>query len=131
VVAAIGRLPSDDSVLDEAAAWAHYLDASLVVVHGVPLSFAERSVGLDDALEHGRRLLDQAVHHVAERIPALPVSSRLLRKRPHELVSQPAKSEAFVLGLPRRPSLYGDLDPIANSALHAGHDAILVVPTGW
>ena len=65
VVAAVRDLPDDDEVLAAAAEAARELGAVLSLTHVVPLSFAERSVGLDDAVERGRRLLDRGVERLA------------------------------------------------------------------
>jgi nucleotide-binding universal stress UspA family protein len=116
VVAAIRDLPADELVLAEAAAIAEPLDADVVVVHGVPLSFGERSVGLDDAVERGQRLLDLAVAMLTTDAPGITVLPRLLRVRPHELVGEELDADLLVLGgpLPRFPARLG---LVASSAL--------------
>jgi hypothetical protein len=101
VVAAVRDLPSDAAVLAEAAAAAAQLDAAVVPVHGVPLSFGERSVGLTDALAHGHRVLDAAVDRLTADVPGLTVLPRLLRVRPHELVGEELEADLLVLGGPR------------------------------
>jgi hypothetical protein len=101
VVAAIRDLPSDAAVLAEAAAAAVALDAVVVPVHGVPLSFGERSVGLTEALAHGHRVLDAAVERLGADVPGLTVLPRLLRVRPHELVGEELEADLLVLGGPR------------------------------
>lgn len=101
VVAAVRDLPSDATVLTEAAAAAVQLDAAVVPVHGVPLSFGERSVGLTDALAHGHRVLDAAVERLTADVPGLTVLPRLLRVRPHELVGEELEADLLVLGGPR------------------------------
>jgi nucleotide-binding universal stress UspA family protein len=116
VVAAIRDLPGDESVLAEAAAIAGPLDGDVVVVHGVPLSFGERSVGLADAVERGQRLLDLAVALLATDAPGITVHPRLLRAHPHELVGEELDADLLVLGgpLPRIPARLG---LVASSAL--------------
>jgi hypothetical protein len=101
VIAAVRDLPSDAAVLAEAAAAAIELDAEIVPVHGVPLSFGERSVGLTDALAHGHEMLDAAVALLTAAAPGLTVLPRLLRVRPHELVGEGLDADLLVLGGPR------------------------------
>ncbi|MHA6627401.1 universal stress protein [Pseudonocardia sichuanensis] len=101
VVAAVRDLPSDAAVLTEAAAAAAALDAVVVPVHGVPLSFGERSVGLTEALARGHRVLDAAVERLGADVPGLTVLPRLLRVRPHELVGEELEADLLVLGGPR------------------------------
>jgi hypothetical protein len=101
VVAAVRDLPSDASVLAEAAAAAVGLEAALVPVHGVPLSFGERSVGLTDALARGHEVLDEAVAQLTAAVPGLAVLPRLLRVHPHELVGEGLDADLLVLGGPR------------------------------
>jgi hypothetical protein len=101
VVAAVRDLPSDAAVLAEAALVATVLDAAVVPVHCVPLSFGERSVGLTDALARGHDVLDTAVAQLAADAPELTVVPRLLRMRPHELVGEGLDADLLVLGGPR------------------------------
>jgi hypothetical protein len=101
VVAAVRDLPTDAAVLAEATAAAAGLDAAVVPVHAVPLSFGERSVGLPDALARGHELLETAVAQVAAAAPGLTVLPRLLRVRPHELVGEGLDADLLVLGGPR------------------------------
>jgi hypothetical protein len=101
VVAAVRDLPSDSAVLAEAALAAQVLDAAVVPVHCVPLSFGERSVGLTDALARGHAVLDAAVAQITADAPGLTVLPRLLRVRPHELVGEGLDADLLVLGGPR------------------------------
>jgi hypothetical protein len=101
VVAAVRDLPSDAAVLAEAAAAAIELAAAVVPVHGVPLSFGERSVGLTDALARGHEVLDRAVAQLTGDVPGLTVLPRLLRVHPHELVGEGLDADLLVLGGPR------------------------------
>jgi hypothetical protein len=101
VVAAVRDLPSDAAVLAEAAAAAVGLDAVVVPVHGVPLSFGERSVGLTDALARGHEILDAAVAQLTAVVPGLTVVPRLLWVHPHELVGEGLDADLLVLGGPR------------------------------
>ena len=50
VVAALRSLPDDAFVLIDALDAARHLGGTLAVLHGVPVSFGERSVGRDEAL---------------------------------------------------------------------------------
>ncbi|MBO0852077.1 MAG: hypothetical protein J2P20_21635, partial [Pseudonocardia sp.] len=99
--------------------------------HGVPPSFAERSVGMGAALAHGRWLLDIAARRVTAQVPGLAVSRRLQRAWPHELVGQAGEmldpTGLLVLGMPvdRRD---GGVGLVASSALHFWPNAILFVP---
>jgi nucleotide-binding universal stress UspA family protein len=101
VVAAIHDLPTDAAVLTEAALAATVLDATVVPVHCVPLSFGERSVGLTDALARGHDVLDTAVAQLAADTPELTVVPRLLRMHPHELVGEGLDADLLVVGGPR------------------------------
>ncbi|GAA5139462.1 universal stress protein [Pseudonocardia adelaidensis] len=101
VVAAIRDVPSDAAVLAEAAVAAAVLDADVVPVHAVPLSFGERSVGLTDALARGHEILDAAVEQLTAETPGLGVVPRLLRVHPHELVGEGLDADLLVLGGPR------------------------------
>jgi hypothetical protein len=101
VVAAVRDLPADAVVLAEAALAAAVLDAVVVPVHCVPLSFGERSVGLTDALARGHEVLDAAVAQLAADVPGLTVLPRLLRVHPHELVGEGLDADLLVLGGPR------------------------------
>jgi hypothetical protein len=101
VVAAVRDLPSDAAVLTEAALAAAVLDAAVVPVHCVPLSFGERSVGLTDALARGHDVLEAAAAQLTADAPGLTVLPRLLRVRPHELVGEGLDADLLVLGGPR------------------------------
>ena len=60
IAVALRRLPDDAAVLADAFDAAVHLDGSLTLIHGVPLSFGERSVGLSDALLRGEEVLLEA-----------------------------------------------------------------------
>jgi nucleotide-binding universal stress UspA family protein len=131
VVAALQDLPDDAPVVADAAACAAEAGGALTLVHAVPRSFAERSVGLAGAVAHGRRLLDEAARRVAAREPGVPVERALLRVRPYELVGEALDADLLVVGGPRagRPS---PVPPgpglVAHSALHHAPCPVLVVP---
>jgi len=127
VVAAIRDLPRDVAVLAEAAAVSAYLGATLVVAHAVPRSFAERSVGLEDALDRGRWQLASAASAVAGRLPDGCVVSRLARVRPHELVGESLEADLLVMGGPRTGA--GDrVGLVLSSALHHAPCPVLLAP---
>ena len=127
VVAAVRDLPDDDAVLTEAASAARELDAPLVLTHVVPLSFAERSVGLDDAVADGQRVLDRGVERLAAQAPDVGVLPRLLRRRPYELVGEELEAELLVLGGPR-PGFPARLGLVASSAVQHAHCSVLLAP---
>jgi nucleotide-binding universal stress UspA family protein len=127
VVAAVRDLDADRTVLDEAAEAAAQLGAGLLIAHTVPLSFGERSVGLDDALDRGRRLLAAAADRVTATHPGRTVTTRLLRLRPHELVGEELDADLLVLGGPRQriPARVG---LVACSALQHAPCPVLLTP---
>jgi nucleotide-binding universal stress UspA family protein len=131
VVAAVRDLPDDAPVVADAAACAAEAGGALTLVHAVPRSFAERSVGLAGAVAHGRRLLDEAARRVAAREPGVPVDCALLRVRPYELVGEALDADLLVVGGPRA----GRSSPVrpgpglvAHSALHHAPCPVLLVP---
>jgi nucleotide-binding universal stress UspA family protein len=132
IVVAVRRLPEDAPVVEEAARCAASIDARLEVVHAVPTSFAEKSVGLADALDHGRTVLALTAEYARRSEPALQVDVRLVRARPHEVVGERLDSDLLVLGGPR-PGTDGALGLVALSALHHAPCSVLLVPrgSGW
>jgi nucleotide-binding universal stress UspA family protein len=127
VVAAVQTLPADAPVLAGAAAIALHMGAELVVAHGVPTSFAERSVGLEAAVDNARRLLEAAVVEANDAVSGLTVKPCLLRVRPHEMVGEGLDADLLVLGGPRMSSP-GGLGLVACSALHHAPCPVLLVP---
>jgi nucleotide-binding universal stress UspA family protein len=127
VTAALHDLPDDAPVLAAAVETARQLGAALVVIHGLPVSFAERSVGLASALEHGRWLLDAAARRLVTEAPGLAVVTRLVRRHPHELVGEDLDTGLLVLGGPRRHG-HDDLGLVARTALHHATCPVLIVP---
>ncbi|WP_028922149.1 universal stress protein [Pseudonocardia acaciae] len=125
-VAALRDLPRDEAVLLHAAACASALAAPLLLVHAVPVSFAERSVGLDEAVAHGRRVLDTGLALVAGKEPEVNAVTRLVRSRAHEIVTAMRSAALLVVGGPRvgtgRP-----LGLVAVSALHHSGCPVLLV----
>jgi nucleotide-binding universal stress UspA family protein len=127
VVAAVRDLRSDGAVLAEAAEAADQLDAALVLAHGVPLSFGERSVGLADALDRGRAVLAEAADRVASTHPGRTVTTRLLRLRPYELVGEQLDADLLVIG-GSRPRIPARLGLVACSALQHAPCPVLLTP---
>jgi nucleotide-binding universal stress UspA family protein len=126
VVAALGTLPDDEPVLAEAVATARRLDGELVLLHAVPLSFAERSVGLEEAVRAGERMLAEA-STAAGRLGRVPKEVQLVRVRPHELVGEHLAADILVVGGPRagRPDRLG---PVARSASTYAPCTVVMVP---
>jgi nucleotide-binding universal stress UspA family protein len=127
VTAALHDLPDDAPVLAAAADTARHLGGPLVLTHGLPVSFAERSVGLPPALDHARRLLDAAAQRLVADVPDVRVATRLVRAHPHELVGEDLDTGLLVIGGPRR-GRGDDLGLVARSALHHAPCPVLVVP---
>jgi nucleotide-binding universal stress UspA family protein len=127
VVAALRSLPDDASVLVDALDAAVHLDGRLVVLHGVPLSFGERSVGRDEALDRGRDLLEEARALVDRAGTGVAVEVGLVRAWPHELVGEHLDADLLVLGGARAGST-GRVGLIASSALRHAPCAVLLAP---
>lgn len=127
VVAAVRCLPDDAQPLTEAVACAGHMGADLVVAHGLPTSFGERSIGLDSAVKDAGRLLDAATRAASSRVPGLHVRGWLARVRPDELVGEQLDADLLVLGGPR-PDRWGRLGLVARSALFHAPCAVLLTP---
>jgi nucleotide-binding universal stress UspA family protein len=127
VTAALHDLPDDAPVLAAAVEAARQLGAPLVVTHGLPVSFAERNVGLASAQEHGRRLLDAAARRIGAEAPGLAVVTRLVRAHPHELVGKELDTGLLVVGGPR-DRVHDDLGLVARTALNHATCPVLIVP---
>jgi nucleotide-binding universal stress UspA family protein len=127
VVAAVHELPDDIEVLLNAAACARALAGTLLLVHAVPLSFAERSVGLDAALARGRATLGTGTQILARTGPSVPATTRLLRAHPHELICQVVEADLVVVGgAPIGSST--TLGLVTASAILHATSPVLVVP---
>jgi nucleotide-binding universal stress UspA family protein len=127
VVAAVRNLPDDGPVVATAAEWAAALDARLLLVHAVPRSFAERSVGLEAAVEHGRRTLAEAETMAARVAPDVAVDTGLMRVHPHEAVGECLEADLLVVGGPRL-RVPAELGLVSRSALYHAPCPILFVP---
>jgi nucleotide-binding universal stress UspA family protein len=127
VVAAVRCFPDDAQPLTEAVACAGHMGADLVVAHGLPASFGERSIGLDGAVQDAGRLLDAAVRAASSSVPGLRVRPWLARVRPHELVGEGLDADLLVLGGPR-VDRWGRLGLVARSALFHAPCAVLLTP---
>jgi nucleotide-binding universal stress UspA family protein len=127
VVAAVRGLPDDASVLVDAIDAAAHLDGRLVVLHGVPLSFGERSVGRDEALVRGRHLLAEARALVDGAGTGVAVEVGLVRAWPHELVGELLDADLLVLGGPRA-GYTGRFGLVTGSALRHAPCSVLLAP---
>lgn len=127
VTVALHDLPDDAPVLAAAVDAARHLGGRLVLVHGLPVSFAERSVGLGTTLEHARGTLD-AARRLVDDARDVDVVTRLARVHPHELVGEDLDTGLLVLGGPRRDVVDDDLGLVARSALHHATCPLLIVP---
>lgn len=125
-VAALHDLPEDEAVLLHAAACASALARPLLLVHAVPVSFAERGVGLAEAVAHGQKMLDTGMAVVTAKEPEVNVTTRLLRARPHEIVTAGVSTALLVMG-GARTRARGSLGMVALSALHHLSCLVLLV----
>jgi nucleotide-binding universal stress UspA family protein len=127
VVAALRSLPDDASVLVDALDAATHLDGRLSVLHAVPLSFGERTVGRTEALRHGHEVLDEARALVDGPGDDVGVEVGLVRAWPHEIVGELLDADLLVLGGPRTGSL-GRVGLVAASAIRHSPCAVLLAP---
>jgi nucleotide-binding universal stress UspA family protein len=127
VVAAVRSFPDDEQPLTEAVACAGHMGAGLVVAHGLPTSYGERSIGLDDAVQAAGRLLDAAVRAASSSVPGLDVRPWLARVRPHDLVGEQLDADLLVLGGPRADRCE-QLGLVARSALFHAPCPVLLTP---
>lgn len=125
VAAAVGHLPVDEPVADAAGSCAAALDATVDLLHGVPLSFGPRSVGLDAAVSTGEEVVQAARVGLAAQHPRTPVEARLLRVHPHELVNELLDADLLVVGGAGEDRQLGR---VALSAIQHAPCPVLVVP---
>ncbi|SHK75278.1 Universal stress protein family protein [Pseudonocardia thermophila] len=123
VVVGVQEMPEDAPVVEEAARCAAALGAAIEVLHAVPRSFGEKSVGLRDALDRGCEILDEA----RRLVPDADVTVRLVRAHPHEVVGERVEADLLLLGGPR-PTADGALGLVALSAVHHAACPVLLVP---
>jgi nucleotide-binding universal stress UspA family protein len=127
VVVAVKDLLDDASAVADAATSAVHMGAELIVAHGVPLSFGERSVGLDTAVARAHALLDAAAARAVAVAPGVAVNPWLARVRPHELVGEELDADLLVLG-GSRADVPDHLGLVARSALDHAQCAVLLIP---
>jgi nucleotide-binding universal stress UspA family protein len=126
VIAAVYDLPEDEAILLHAAGCAGAVGGALLLVHAVPLSFAERSVGLEEALERGSAVLDAGLAMLIGKEPDLRVETRLVREHPHEFVGSDLAGDLLVVG-GARVGRGSPLGLVARSAIqHAGCPVLVV-----
>lgn len=123
---AIRELPGDDAVLAEAADLSTYLGATLEILHAVPVSFGERSVGLDAAVERGHQLLESA-SAAAHSPDGCVTVSRLVRTHPQEMVGEALRADVMVIGGPRSNHDTSS-GLVRDTALHHAPCPLLLVP---
>lgn len=127
VVAPVQELPGDLSVLVDSAACAAELSGAVVLVHGVPVSFAERSIGLEAAVSRGRAVLEAGLAFLAREGFGVPATTRLVRAHPHELVNEELEADLLVVGGARLGSSRR-LGLVALSAIQHAPCPVLVAP---
>jgi nucleotide-binding universal stress UspA family protein len=127
IAVALRDLPDDAAVLVDALDAVRYLDGRLTVLHGVPLSFGERTVGLTEALRHGRDVLDQARALAADTTTDTAVEVRLVRAWPYEIVGELLDADLLVIGGPRSGST-GSVGLVAASAIRHAPCPVLLAP---
>ena len=127
IVAAVRSLPDDAGVLVEALDAAAHLNGQLVVLHGVPVSFGERSVGRAEAVERGHDVLRDARALVEGADTGVAVEVALVRAWPHEIVGERLDADLLVLGGPRGGSS-DRLGLVAGSAVRHAPCAVLLAP---
>jgi len=127
VVAVVRSLPDDARVLLDALDAAAHLNGVLVVLHGVPLSFGERSIGRAEAVDRGHHLLREARALVEGADTGVAVGVALVRAWPHEILGERLDADLLVLGGPRAGSR-DRLGLVARSAARHAPCAVLLAP---
>ncbi len=126
VLAAVGDPAADRAVVAEALDAAVHLEGTLHVVHAVPMSFSERSVGLPEALDRGRELLAEVDRWLRAAEAGVPVSTGLVRAWPHEVVGEQVEADLVAVGGPRDGA--GDAwGRVVGSAVHHSPGPVVVV----
>ena len=142
VVVAVQEQAADAPVLEAAVAVSEACGARLRIVHAVPRSFGERSVGLDEAVRRGRRLVGAAAAAVgagsaggaadtgeAGGAGGGSAVAELVRAWPHEVLDETLDADLLVVG-GARPSPPTELGLTTRSALWHAPCPVLVVPRG-
>lgn len=126
VAAAVRDVDRETAVLAHAGQIAADAGASVTLIHAVPRSFGERSVGLGIAVERGRRTITRAARRLAADAPGVPVAGGVVRAHPHEAVGEALHADLLVLGgpLPAR----GEPGLVIRSALQHAPCPVLLVP---
>ncbi|MFC5951967.1 universal stress protein [Pseudonocardia lutea] len=124
IVAAVQEHEADRPVVAAAASAATACRAGLRIVHAVPRSFGERSVGLAEAVERGHRLV--ASVGGAEEL-GVTVRRDLVRAWPHEILDETLDADLLVVGGPR-PNGPAELGLTARAAVVHAQCSVLVVP---
>jgi nucleotide-binding universal stress UspA family protein len=110
-----------------------HLNGELVVLHGVPLSFGECSIGRAEAAERGHHLLRDTRALVEGADTGVAVEVALVRAWPHEILGERLDADLLVLGGPRagsndRLGLVGLVGLVAASAVRHARCAVLLAP---
>jgi nucleotide-binding universal stress UspA family protein len=124
VVAAVQEHAADSPVVEAAVSVTESCGAGLRIVHAVPRSFGERSVGLDAAVERGRRLVGAAARSSA-------ADGELVRAWPHEVLDETLTADLLVIGGLRPPPARhepAELGLTTRAALLHAPCPVLVVP---
>ncbi|MEU7815227.1 universal stress protein [Pseudonocardia sp. NPDC049154] len=124
IVAAVQEHEADQPVVAAAASAAEACRARLRIVHAVPRSFGERSIGLAEAVERGRQLVTSV--GVAEG-PGVRADRDLVRAWPHEVLDETLDADLLVVG-GLRPHGPDELGLTARTAVVHAPCAVLVVP---
>ncbi|MCE3554637.1 universal stress protein [Pseudonocardia sp. RS11V-5] len=124
VVAAVQEHDADRPVVDAAVSAARACHGRLRVLHAVPRSFGERSVGLDEAVDRGRRLVS-GIGAAGEQ--GVTIGGELVRAWPHEVLDETLEADLLVVG-GARPSGPAELGLTALTAVVHASCSVLVVP---
>ncbi|MCE0765424.1 universal stress protein [Pseudonocardia kujensis] len=124
LVAAVQEYDADRPVVDAAVSAAKVCHGRLRILHAVPRSFGERSVGLAEAVDRGRRLVSTIG---AAEEPGVPVGRDLVRAWPHEILDETLEADLLVVGGPR-PNGPAELGLTALTAVVHAPCSVLVVP---
>jgi nucleotide-binding universal stress UspA family protein len=127
IVVAVQDLPADEPVLHAAADAARALGAPVLVVHAVPTSFGERSIGLSEAVGRGEELVALGAQIIRRRCRTALVHRVLVREWPHEAVTDSLEADVLILGGPHRITRTG-LGLTARAAVAHAPGSVLLVP---